>query len=374
MPTQAAALVLLAFTGTIQETLARIEQLERSQRSVEASVEMRRLVAANPSHPAVLRAWASQLLSLDRDPAAAEKALTRITEVIPRDPEAWALLGSFYLDRNRAEEAIRCFDRASRMAPEKPVYLAGLARGYAATGREADAHKLFERAAVPGAPAIVFEWHGDVLAEAGQLEEALAAFRRAGNSGPLLLKRAALEITAGAHSDAERDILEARRQGASDRETHAMLARLYAAMGREKDSQKSAAAADAAARSEEERRARWREAKAALERADRFMNEGRFAEAAPWFVAATAAAPDYAEGWFGLGVCRMQTGEAGGAEASLREYVRRRPLSADGHSALGLALAAQGKTAEARAELSRALELDPGLSETREALQSLDSR
>jgi Tfp pilus assembly protein PilF len=58
----------------------------------------------------------------------------------------------------------------------------------------------------------------------------------------------------------------------------------------------------------------------------------------------------------------------------LQTFLRLQPLSADGHSALGLLLLSQQRIAEARAELEEALRLDPASTEAKEALDSLAAR
>jgi tetratricopeptide (TPR) repeat protein len=69
-----------------------------------------------------------------------------------------------------------------------------------------------------------------------------------------------------------------------------------------------------------------------------------------------------------LGICYVQLGRQGEAEATLRRYLRLAPNSAAGHAALGIALLGGTNTAEAKAELERAVRLDRKQVDARQAL------
>jgi len=57
----------------------------------------------------------------------------------------------------------------------------------------------------------------------------------------------------------------------------------------------------------------------------------------------------------------LQTGDVKGADAEFREAVRLKPLYAEAHYNLALALHQQRKEAESRAEFERAFEISPEL-------------
>jgi tetratricopeptide (TPR) repeat protein len=84
-------------------------------------------------------------------------------------------------------------------------------------------------------------------------------------------------------------------------------------------------------------------------------------------------------GWFGpqpallagLGVCRLETGDAAGAERLFREAVARAPANAQHHQLLARALAKLGRREEARAEFERALSMDPSDGTSRRMLDEL---
>lgn len=371
------------------EVLLRMEQAARLrhnldgavEQAIEASEELAKLLEAHPDEPAVLKLQAAVLGNVEKNPLAAEQILTRITRIAPRDGDAWSLLGSFYLDSQRVEEGIRCFESAVAVNSANPLYRAGLARGYAAAGRSAEAEKAFTAAletARPDSNPFAFLWYGDFLSLAERYDESIRAYSLVIAADPgnreAWLKRAAVEVKAGHFHDAERDVLEALEQGAGEREAQTLLLSVYRGLGDDAKAQAAAAAIERASDAEEARRAKWRRAKTALEQAERLMQADRFSEALPLYESVTKDVPGYAEAWFAAGTCYAHTGDAKRAEQSLRTYLRLQPLSADGHSALGLLLLSQQSIAEARAELEEALRLDPAATEAKEALDALAPR
>lgn len=351
---------------------------EHLEYGVEAAQELRKLVEAHPDDLAVLKAQAALLGNLEKDSHGAEEVLTKVTRIAPRDADAWGRLGSLYLDSHRTEEGARCFERAVELDRANPLYRAGLARGYAAAGREAEAEKAFGTAlqtAGPDANPAVFLWYGDFLASAGRYEESDRAYTRAIAADPAdsraWLKRAGAEAETGRYREAESDARAARQRGASEREVETSLVRAYQGLGDSAKARAAAAAVERLANAEEERRAKWRDARSSLEDGDRLMRASRFSEALPLYLKVTAEVPAYADAWFSAGVCYSQTGDARQAERSLRTFLRLQPLSAEGHSALGLVLLSQRRAAEARAEFEQALRLDPAAAEARAALEAL---
>lgn len=371
------------------EVLLRMEQAARLQHNIdgavelamEASEELMKLLEAHPDETAVLKLQAAVLGNVEKNPLAAERILTKITQIAPRDVDAWSLLGSFYLDSQRIEEGIRCFESAVALNSANPLYRAGLARGYSAAGRPAEAEKAFAaalEAAQPDSNPLVFLWYGDFLASAERYDESSKAYSRIIAADPwngeAWLKRAAVEVKAGHYQEAQKDALEALERGAGEREAQTLLLSVYRELGDDARAQDAAAAVERASDGEEERRAKWRRARNALEQAERLMQAERFSEALPLYDSVTTDVPGYAEAWFAAGMCYAHTGDAKRAEQSIRTYLRLQPRSADGHSALGLLLLSQQRIAEARAELEEALRLDPAATEAKEALDALAPR
>jgi tetratricopeptide (TPR) repeat protein len=171
--------------------------------------------------------------NVEKNPGAAEDALKKITRIAPRDADAWSLLGTFYLDSHRTGEGIRCFETASAIDGENPLYRAGLARGYADADRTAEAEKAFAAAvtaAKPDTHPAVFLWYGDFLASAGRYPESVKAYSRVISADPggatAWLKRAEAEARVELYRDAEGDALEALKRGASERQTQTLLVRI----------------------------------------------------------------------------------------------------------------------------------------------------
>lgn len=380
---------------SVPATIGHIELLLRMQKAarlardlegavehgIEASEELSKLLAAHPDDPTVLKLQASVLGNLEKNPDAAERILIRITRIAPLDGDSWSLLGSFYLDSQRIEDGIRCFESAASLDSANPIYRAGVARGYAAANRSAEAEKAFRtalEAARPESNPFVFLWYGDFLAAEGRYEESNKAYSRIiavdpGN-GEAWLKRAAVEVRAGSYRDAEKDAVVALERGAGEREARTLLLRVYRELGEDAKARVAAAALERASDTEEEGRAKWRSSRSALEQAERLVQAARFSEALPFYESVTRDVPGYAEAWFSAGMCYARTADAKRAELAFQRYLRLQPKSADGHGALGLLLLMQQRTAEARAELEEALRLDPASTEAKDALESLTTR
>ncbi len=348
------------------------------KQAIEVSEELANLIEAHPEDVPVLRLQAAVLGNLEKNPGAAERVLERITRIAPRDAGAWGQLGSFYLDGQRIEDGIRCFERAIAIDSTNPLYRAGLARGYATANRQADAEQAFALALGTARPEVspqVFLWYGDFLTAAARYEESAKAYSRVIATDPLdhaaWLKRAAAEAKAGRYREAEQDSREALARGAGERESQSLLVTVYRGLGDEAKAQSAAVAVERASDAEEERRAKWQHARAALEKADRLLKAERFSEALPLYNAVTDEVPGYADAWFSAGMCYARTADAKHAEQAFRSYLRLQPNSADGHTSLGLLLLMQKRNVEARGELEQALRLDPSSTEARDALNSL---
>ena len=171
------------------EVLLRLEETARLQhnidaaveQAIEASEELAKLLEAHPEEPAVLKLQAAVLGNVEKNPVAAEQVLSKIVRIAPLDGDAWSLLGSFYLDSHRTEEGIRCFEKAVSLNSSNLLYQAGLARGYAAAGRDAEAEKGFTVAlekARPDSSPLAFLWYGDFLASTGRYLESGKAYSR----------------------------------------------------------------------------------------------------------------------------------------------------------------------------------------------------
>jgi tetratricopeptide (TPR) repeat protein len=110
---------------------------------------------------------------------------------------------------------------------------------------------------------------------------------------------------------------------------------------------------------------------APLAAADAAMAAARYADAARDYEAWLRDHPTAREVLFALGACYIQLGQTANAVQTLREYLRLAPDAAAGHALLGIALLDGVQTTEAKAELTRALALDPAQLNASEALARL---
>ena len=78
-----------------------------------------------------------------------------------------------------------------------------------------------------------------------------------------------------------------------------------------------------------------------------FMSVARRAEARQAYLRSTQVASNVAEGWYNLAICLRDEGDVDGAEAHLREAIRRQPSYFVAYEALAMLLYQLGRTAEA---------------------------
>jgi tetratricopeptide (TPR) repeat protein len=145
------------------------------QESVEA---FRRAVASDPkSADAHFRMG----IGLERlgDVGAALVAYHRATELNPHLTEAWYRAGALVHMLGHREEAIACFKRAAGSGPKTRFGRLGAARALLTAGREKEGERALRAclAADPDNP-LAHDLLGNLLAEAGHFEEAIACFTR----------------------------------------------------------------------------------------------------------------------------------------------------------------------------------------------------
>jgi tetratricopeptide (TPR) repeat protein len=121
------------------------------------------------------------------DVGAALAAYHRATELAPALTEAWYRAGALVYTLGHREEAIACFERAAETGPRTRFGRLGAARALLTAGRDRDGERSLRAcvAADPGNP-LAHDLLGNLLAEAGQFEEAGACFARAIALAPLL--------------------------------------------------------------------------------------------------------------------------------------------------------------------------------------------
>jgi tetratricopeptide (TPR) repeat protein len=75
----------------------------------------------------------------------AEVSLRRSLELDASSSDSWSLLGTLLLDAHKAEEAVRCFNRAAALEPTSATVQLNLASAYAALGNHAEEENAMER-------------------------------------------------------------------------------------------------------------------------------------------------------------------------------------------------------------------------------------
>jgi hypothetical protein len=99
--------------------------------------------------------------------------------------------------------------------------------------------------------------------------------------------------------------------------------------------------------------------------------EGKFADAGSHLAAAIAAKPDFAQAHYELAVLCIATNDLRGAYLELQTVLRLDPENSKAYGNLGYVESLRGRMTEARADLERALQLDPDDSAAREFLEGL---
>ena len=89
------------------------------------------------------------------------------------------------------------------------------------------------------------------------------------------------------------------------------------------------------------------------------FQRGKFADAEERFRAVTGLKPDHVLGHYNRGHCLSRQGKTAEAGDAFRAALRVRPAFAPAHSSLGELLAKEGRKAEAAEHFRRAVELDP---------------
>ena len=88
---------------------------------------------------------------------------------------------------------------------------------------------------------------------------------------------------------------------------------------------------------------------------------GRRDEALELLVRLTAEHPEFAEGWYSLGLAQVKLGRHDAAVDALGRAVGLDPDHANAHYARACAHALAGRAAPALADVARAIAIDPGL-------------
>jgi tetratricopeptide (TPR) repeat protein len=346
----------------------------------DAALETEKLLESQPDHVGGLKLYAALLVDVLGESQRAEPVLAKAAELAPKDWEVWEALGKLHFRLRRHGDAVRAFRTACGLAPSNPELASELARALEESDDDRPAEEAHQRAIrlnqqLERPLAVVYVRFGTFLANRNRLNESLQAFDKAlrfdPHSADALFGRALACENAGNLRAAEADALAVLRESPARRDARQLLIRVYRGLGDDAKVDEQVNAVKKLADEEQAGLARFRELHAALNKAERLLAEGNFHEARAPYEKVVELSPTFYEAWFALGICYSQTGDSARGEAALKRYLEFQPLSADGHSALGLLLFGMKRPAEAHDELSRALELAPELDEPRTALAKL---
>lgn len=122
----------------------------------------KRMVDSRPDDP-MAWVWYSQVLMLDKQPEAAERAVRKAVELAPQDVRAWSGLFAFQLrsdQREAARETLQALAKQAQLGDAERAFV--LAQGYELLGEDEQARAQYGTAvkAAPDSVAIAARWAG----------------------------------------------------------------------------------------------------------------------------------------------------------------------------------------------------------------------
>lgn len=280
--------------------------------------------------------------------AEAESIYRQVLQVDPRHADALHYLGVISHQQENPETAVELISRAIQTAPDNASYHSNLGEAFRALGRFDEATAAYEKAlAIDPAFAMAHNNLANVLADSGRKDDALARYEKATALLPddpeIQLNRANLlmELSRSLEAvEAYRNLIEQFPQFPVV--WNGLGLALEALENLEDARQSYEKARDLAPDYEDARvnleRVQWSIQQANLAAADRNRESGDWTAAAPIYQKILNRRPDHATACFGLGVCRLEQGDASGAIEMLERAVGIQPFFEDAHAALGTAL------------------------------------
>jgi len=322
------------------------EKLLARKQYAAAEKELRRAIEAEPSSPRAHGNLALALLPQRKVTEAVSEA--RIAAAFgPTVAEAHFIYGMALAADGKPVDAAREYERAAALAPANPSPLAALAAAYAAAEDPRTIETYGRLAALrpkdPSVPGDLADylWRVQRIEEGNaEMERALAAFP---SSADLRLRWGRALVWQERLADAAEALQAARRLGAADAATLALLADVYEREGRAEDARAAYAAAVAVYAEDPD-------LSHGLGRL--LLAEGRTGEAFPHLHKAALARPKSAVYQLDDGRALEASGRMADAEAAYRRAIALAPNLPGAHYALGRLLQRQGRREEADKELA----------------------
>jgi serine/threonine-protein kinase len=319
-----AALEELAATADVDylpvRALTRLaEQLEFLDARESAVRLLRRAYARHPDD-----FWVNYDLGTDldrREPAEALRYLTAAVALRPDSAFARINLGTVLLTKDKTDEAVAEYRRATELDPRFPLAHTGLALGLELQGKLDGAVAAYRRAMelLPNDGAARCHL-ADALGKQGKLDEAVAEYHRAIDLNPKdALARRSLAYVLGKQTKLDEAVVEYRRAAELDPKDALARRSLGDALGK----------------------------------------QGKLDEAVTEYRRAIELNPKDTLAHFALGTILDRQGKVDEAIAVYRRLVELDPKDAATHLIFGAILHKQGKVDEAIAAYRRAAELDP---------------
>ncbi len=339
-----------------------------------------------------------------------EESLKQAEEVIAADPTratAYLLKGRALEAMRRPEDAQRIYERALEISPDSAAALLLLAIHHRRHDNREQAEPLYRRLTEVEPSTMSFTALGGFLArEPERVDEAEAAYRQALELAEPEQRVRAIAVLAGLFFSRDRfdDAVRVLDEGIEKEEEPLdliyLLARFYRAhqenekadrlirqatearpddprpqlilssyLGRKRDLEGALAAARRAVELDPESElARLRTAEVLVESGYRRGERDRIDEGRAIIDEILGEEPSHAGALFVKAKVDLAERDADSAVIALRAAIDARPEWAQAHFVLGTALALQGESSVARAELARSLEIDAGLVEARKML------
>jgi len=342
----------------------------------DAALELQKFLQSHPDSPRALELHAVLASGPLHDASGAEADLEKCVKLDPKDFFAWKSLGDLYLDQGKDDDAAKNYLAAVKIRPQDPIAIASLAFAQSRTNAQDEAEAAFKQAAgLAREPAEVIgvqTLYGRYLLDAGKKGDAIVSFNKVldvdRNSTEALIWRAEAYADLRRFPQAETDALAALDRTPNDKRSALLLVKVYRQQRMTDKAEKYADLVQKLAAAEGESYAMGRSLRDNLGEVEPLLIKGDYKEASVRYEAIVKALPTFYEAYFDLGMCYGQTGRLPEAEGAFRKYLSFQPASGDGHASLGVLLRAEGRGAEAIAELEEAIQIDPSLTEARKSL------